>query len=135
MMKLYAEQARNGRYFLHEHPASATSWALDEVKAVADMPGIYKVVCHMCAFGMSATDDKGKGLVKKPTLFMTNSREVARKLDRKCRNLEVGSGEDHRHVQLINGRAKQAQVYPRLLCRAVCEGIFDQKKSDETTTR
>ena len=89
--------------------------------------------CHMCSFGMSATDSEGSGLVKKPTLFVTNSSEVAAKLDRRCSN---DNGErQHRHVQLINGRAKQAQVYPRALCRAVCEGVANQKKSDQGTTR
>ena len=87
MMKLYAEQARNARYFLHEHPATATSWALDEVKVISEMPGVYKVLCHMCAFGMKATDEQGEGPVKKPTLFMTNSGEVAKLLDRKCDNI------------------------------------------------
>ena len=97
---------------------------------MADMPGVHKVLCHMCAFGMSATDERGKGLVKKPTLFMTNSSEVAKKLDRKCSN--IGNGPEDCHTRkLINGRARQAQVYPRALCRAVCEGISGDSQSGE----
>ena len=31
----------------------------------------------------------------------------------------------------MNGRAKHAQVYPPAVCRAICEGIHDQRKWDE----
>ena len=31
VVRLYREQLDNGRYFLHEHPANATSWRLDFV--------------------------------------------------------------------------------------------------------
>ena len=33
-------------------------------------------------------------------------------------------------MKLINGRANHAQVYPRALCRTVCEGVAAQKKAD-----
>ena len=65
VMKLYAEQAVNGRYFLHEHPHSASSWALEEVIHIASMPGVETAVCHMCRFGMTSKDKLGTGLVKK----------------------------------------------------------------------
>ena len=32
-------------------------------------------------------------------------------------------GPPHKHVPLMNGRAKAAQVYPDTLCRAVCRGL------------
>ena len=38
--------------------------------------------------------------------------------------------EKHRHVQLVKGRAKQAQVYPPKFCAGVCEGIAAQKKKE-----
>ena len=31
-IEIYEEQLREGRLFLHEHPASATSWEMEEVK-------------------------------------------------------------------------------------------------------
>ena len=135
MMKLYAEQARGGRYFLHEHPESASSWALDCVKEIASMPGVYQVVAHMCRFGMTAVDHDGEGAVKKPTRFMTNSREVARSLDKQCEDQFKEQGDRHRHVQLINGRASKAQIYPKQLCQAVCDGVARQKIRDQSGVR
>ena len=35
-----------------------------------------------------------------------------------------------RHVQLVEGRAKAAQRYPRPLCRAVTRGIIEQARMD-----
>ena len=37
----------------------------------------------------------------------------------------------HRHVHLISGKAKAAQVYPRKFCTAMCAGIATQKKLDD----
>ena len=68
----------------------------------------------MCNFGMTSSDAEGEGLVRKWTKILTNSREVAKRVARRC------SG-DHRHVNLIGGRAKRAQIYPRAFRRAFCE--------------
>ena len=40
MMKLYKKQVDQGRLFLHEHPATATSWSLEEVRKVATHAGV-----------------------------------------------------------------------------------------------
>ena len=40
---------------------------------------------HMCSFGMAQWDKEGIGLIKKPTGLMTNSPEIAKKLDKKCK--------------------------------------------------
>ena len=129
-MKLCALQVREGRYFLFEHPKTATSCKMAEVERVATMKGVEKIRTDMCEFGMCSKDEDGVGLVKKPTTMMTNSPEVGRRLSKKCQNSDVPDGEKHRHVKLINGRASHAQVYPRALCRAVCEGVAAQKRID-----
>ena len=36
----------------------------------------------------------------------------------------------HRHVQLINGKAQAAQIYPPGLCKAVCKGLIKQLEVD-----
>ena len=38
VIQLYREQLDNGRYFLHEHPANATSWRLDFVEELLNAP-------------------------------------------------------------------------------------------------
>ena len=78
----------------------------------------------MCAFGMLQEDEHGVGLVKKPTGFMTNSRCIADRLKRPC---EGG----HRHIHLINGRAKRAEVYPDELCYEILQGLIEQMKLDK----
>ena len=57
---------------------------------------------------------------------MSSSGEVLKRVDRRCLNL-VGQ-DPHRHVHLIQGRAKAAQVYARYLAFSICEGIAAQKR-------
>ena len=38
---------------------------------------------------------------------------------------------DHRHVHLVAGKAKAAQVYPRRFCSTLCAGIAAQQKLDD----
>ncbi len=109
-VSLYWEQIKHGRYFLHEHPASATSWKLTDIKQLLLHPGVVKVVGHMCAYGMKSVDEKFEGLVKKPTGWLTNSPYIAEQVSALCSNR--WKGQLHRHVHLRSGRAKAAEVYP-----------------------
>ena len=122
-------QMDQGRYFLHEQPLSATSWQLPSVKEVLSRHGIISTYVNMCAYGMTAEDAEGKGCVFKPTQFMTNSPAIAEQLSNKCSNKV--SRHKHRHVQLMNGRARKAQVYPPALCRAICKGLKNQRAWDQ----
>ena len=79
------------------------------------------VEVDMCDFGMVASDEFGEALVRKRTKVLTNASEVARRIARKCNG-------QHRHVHLVGGRAKRAQLYPRAFSREVCEGIAAQKR-------
>ena len=88
-------------YFLHEHPAGATSWNTDIVKSVMRLPHVQRINSDMCAFGMYQSTQDGLRFVKKATGFMTNAPRIAEALSRECSN-------DHEHVHLMNGRAKRA---------------------------
>ena len=85
-MKLYRIQHENKLYFLHEHPFTATSWQNEKVQEVLKLSQVQKVKSHMCAFGVTSEDEHGKGLVKKPTGFMTNAPELAKRLSQECTN-------------------------------------------------
>ena len=87
-------------------------------------PMVLKAVLHQCQFGLTSRDELGLGLVKKPTIMLTNSVEMHRQMDRQC---TPGS---HRHVHLMGGKAKAAQKYPPELCRAVCRGVVNQREMD-----
>ena len=114
---------QNGRYFIHEHPMTATSWKVDCIDELAQSPMVVKAKTHMCAFGMMSKDANGEGPVLKPTIFMTNSIEAQKALEKKCPG-------HSRHVHLMEGRAAAAQVYPKALCRAICEAIVSQARID-----
>ena len=83
--------------------------------------GVDTITTQICSFGMTASDEHGEALVCKSTKSLTSSVEVARRVERKCTG-------DHRHVHLIAGKAKRAQLYPRAFSRAVCEGIAAEKR-------
>ena len=119
--EMYEIQRKAGRFFMHEHPSSASSWSRPEVLRMLLRDDVELVEVDMCDFGMTATDEFGEALVRKRTKILTNAPEVARRVARKCTG-------DHRHVHLIGGRAKRAQLYPRAFSRAVCDGIAAQKR-------
>ena len=60
----------------------------------------------MCYFGMQSKDENGIGLVKKPTMMMTNAPEVASRVGKRCTNhdcqesskVRACAHEKHRHV-------------------------------------
>ena len=101
---------------------------MPEVVEFMVRPEVDATVLHMCAFGMTASDDKGEGLVHKATRIMSSSPEVLKRVERRCSNETCNA--KHRHVHLIQGRAKFAQVYPREFGVRVCEGIAAQKRLD-----
>ena len=125
VFELYDLQLQGGRYFLHEHPASATSWRLPEVVAFcAQHPQLYAVLGDMCQFGMTTAEPGGeKTPAKKRTRWLTNSACLAEALDRKC----LG---EHEHVALLNGRGAAAQVYPPQLCRTIVAAFARQLRLD-----
>ena len=117
--KIYMLQVMAGRYFIHEHPLTATSWATDCMTQFRNCPA----VPHMCAYGMHSKDKHGPGHAKKPTRFLTNSVKPAKALSRRCH-------ENHRHVLLMEGRARAAAIYPQSFCRTIFRATFEQAKAD-----
>ena len=117
-------QASMGGYYLHEHPKEASSWEDPEVLEMRENPESYVVQSPMCRFGMKLRNAEGELLhVRKETLWMTNSLQIALELQGTCENKLKGK-EVHRHVQLVGEkRAKAAQVYPKELVEAVLRGL------------
>ena len=127
-VRAYRAQMDAGRYFLHEHPKGARSWEEPEVEELRKDPRVYEVTGPMCRWKMESSDAWGKGLVKKETRWLTNSRHIATILSGVCSNVEGKTW--HRHVNLINGRARSAQVYPPLLVRGILEALRNQLAED-----
>ena len=72
MCSLYRYQAKQGRYYLHEHPASALSWKEEEIDALASKPGSFVVVADQCMYGL-VTPSQNDPDVKLPAMKPTNS--------------------------------------------------------------
>jgi hypothetical protein len=122
-MEIYELQLKNKRHFLHEHPASASSWSIPRMMALRARPGVGEVVGHMCQFGMETHSKSGRAPVLKPTRFMSSSEEVLRHLSRRCPR-------NHVHQRLSGGRASSAAIYPPELCRAMLRGIDAQMRRE-----
>ena len=123
---LYREQLRQWRHVLHERPWSARLRGLPCVQEILGHPFVEMVKCHMCRFRMTThitTKNGQRGLVMKPVVFLSSSRCVRQELDNKCTG-------DHAHGPLVGGRAAGAQVYPQLLCEAICREVARQQRED-----
>ena len=126
---LYEERWKKGKYFLHEHPVGAKSWDHPRMVKLQKRAGVFTVVGPMCAWGMGLEVPKqGRGLVYKATKFVTNSKEVAKLLDRHCTNRT--GGPLHRHISLIGGLAHLCAKYPDELVYTVLQGIKNQMLVD-----
>ena len=123
--EIYEAQVKGGRYFIHEHPAGATSWGLDPIMRIAATHGVISVRTDQCMFGLVTWDQCGEQApAQKPTKFLTNSCEVAQRLSVRCDGC-------HGHVRLLGGRAGPAQEYPAKLCDSILEGIAAEKHNRE----
>ncbi len=109
-------QARIGGRFILEHPRGSSAWKLPCMARLLEIDGLVRADFHMCASGVTSVDEFGEGHVYKPTSMISNSFTIAAKVERRC------SG-GHRHVHLVNGRAKAAAIYPRHLCDCILDGL------------
>ena len=97
---------------MFEHPAGATSWKEKSVVEVAAMPDVGMCSVDMCAYGLRAQDQHGEGYAQKRTRLMTNMPALLEGMPRQCQG-------DHRHVILLDGRAKDAARYTDAFCKQV----------------
>ncbi len=74
--KIYTLQVQEGRYFIHEHPAQATSWQLTYVQRVQSLPFVKTVTMDQCMYGQYGWKHDRWLRIKKPTKWMTNCRDT-----------------------------------------------------------
>ena len=128
-VELYREQMRHGRYFVHEHPAYATSWQEEMIKDLLEEQGVVRATCDQCLYGC---ESEAKDPVEKPTTFMTDAPEVARELQQRCqgRRGACSRPQGGRHAQCRGKTARMAAVYHFKLCRAILVGFRNQLRKD-----
>ena len=129
-MKLCQIQHDEGRLFMFEHPDLASSWELESVKKVSRMDEVMITRFDMCEFEENCKkDDQGREVrTMKPTKIMSNSMEISRRLGIKCSNKFKSEGDRHVHEHLLGGKAKQAQIYTKKLCRMICECVASERE-------
>ena len=126
---VYTDRHNKGRYFLHEHPWQARSWKLQVVQNLMNMDGVIHVRGDQCGFGQLSWDTEGEAPALKMTGWLTNSRAAAEQVGVRCTNAS-GTAPWHRHVGLVNGKAKAMEVYPPKLVAAIVKGIRKQMDLD-----
>lgn len=127
--KLYQMQIDAGRYFLHEHPQTASSCQEACIQKIPNRDGVMKFIGGQCRYGFKTLHKGQEGLARKSIGFMMNSVHIVQQLGRRCPN--QGRYMVHQHIGLDGGRTRSAHVYPRELCRAICLGLQNQIKVDE----
>ena len=123
--RLYKEQLEGGRFFLHEHPAFASSWQERCVAEILELPHVARAVGDQCQYGQKS--HRGAP-VKKPTGWMSNSKEVLRELSARCKGTNgtcsYAQGQTH---EVCSGKvATEAAIYPLRLCKAILRGFKRQ---------
>jgi len=119
--EIYQEQIDGQRYFLHEHPAGATSWNERCVKNIEAQPGVGLATCDQCQYGQEYQGEP----VRKPTTWMSNAEKVLQNLGERCKGRGGAcSRQQGGHHRSCSGKvAKASQIYPEELCQAVLEGF------------
>ena len=118
-------QYHQGRFFVFEHPASATSWKQDVVMRVAALLNVWVVVFDQCMCGLTSPVQKVP--MRKRTKLMTNSRFIAARFAGKlCDKSHV-----HQEITGSEGgirRSVWAQRYPPLMVDSLVQGILDHRR-------
>ena len=127
--QLYEDQLHGGRYFLHEHPAYATSWSLECVQKILAMDGVDQAVADQCQYDQQ---DRDGTPIKKPTRFMSNSPEILKQLSRRCqgRSGRCTRPAGGQHTTCAGRAARLAAVYPFELCKSILLDCRNQLRVD-----
>ena len=128
-IELYREQLKNGRYFVHEHPAFASSWQEQQMQELEKESGVLTSVIDQCMYG---SETPGGEPIKKPTRFITNSAEMIKQLSQRClgKNGDCSRARGGTHQQCRGRIARMAAVYSFKLCRAILVGFRNQLRTD-----
>ena len=107
-LDLCLRQYMAGRLFLFEHPAGASCWSTKMMFDMLSRERMFLANVDFFQFEMEVSKGRRKkGSAKTRTAVMTNSKHLAETLRLAQRE------KPHSHVQLVNGKAKQCEVYPK----------------------
>ena len=127
--RLYALQLRHKRYFLHEHPDTATSWKEPCIADIMAHEHVERVVGDQCQYGQA---DEFDNPVRKATGWMTNSPCLREALSQRCTGMHgyCSRHKGGRHRTASGRLAREAAVYPFVLRKAILKGLQRQLRRD-----
>ena len=112
-MSVAEYQISVGKFFLLEHPATASSWNTHAMKWLLQQEGVIRFLFDQCETGLAVEGIPNR----KTTGIVTNHVGVATILSQyQC------SG-DHQHQHLVSGRPRLAQVYSPKLVSIILKGL------------
>ena len=116
-------QDQHGAYYVLENPAGSLAWVYEGILArlLVEANGKY-ATGDQCCFGKKDADT-GKP-VRKATGWLCNSEHILNRIAKRCR-CPFGSHQNVVGSNSLGLRSKQAAMYPRALCRAICQGLLD----------
>ena len=113
-IKVAREQLAQGRYFLIENPLRSDLWALDEVQALLQEPGVWSTTLDAGAFGAEINGDP----IIKTMRWIGNQPGLDQALHRRLSPLE------RQYCKPIEGKmTRPSQAYPVLLCRTILQEL------------
>ena len=118
-------QLDQGRHFLFEHPATASTWKDPVMLNILGLPGVNVSVSDQCMTGLTTKGPDGIQMpAKKSTRWASSSHHMIKRLSQRC-------SKDHDHQMLVGGRAKAAQDYPMELIKEILRGIRATEDHEE----
>ena len=118
--ELYQLQMDGGRYFLHESPEGSKSWSRTPMVMITRDGRVHKIVGDQCQYGQESFKSDP---AKKPIGWMSKSKEVLKKLGKRCSGRgDCSRPKQGRHATASGRVAGEAAVYPFKFCRAILEG-------------
>ena len=114
-MDLYKMQVKEGRVFLHDHPAHARPLHIMEFRNMMKEQGVILVEADQCMYKLKPWGTtKGRMVATEtPAMVMANSRALGCELMKKC-------DKRHEHQQLTDGRAAIAAAGLASSAGALC---------------
>ena len=83
VIHLYKRKLEGGRHFLHEHPATASSWADPLMERLMKQKGVSTLVSDQCEYGLLTPGPDVEPMpAKKPTRWMPSSPHMIKRLSR-----------------------------------------------------
>ena len=76
----------NGIYFVHKHPADATSWSYADIVEIACHPEVGLVTVDICCHGVRIDTGPLQGPARKRTKVLSNSYELLKRNEVPCPN-------------------------------------------------